>query len=181
MTQGNKGATAIRLVFTPPPSHNSSGIKSPSISTTLTFVNSHLAAFDEMVERRNADFWDLGRRLKFECGSEPKRQPDGSVSMVKIMSGLYESDLLIWMVRSTSFQYVRVFYNLTVIFFGREVSTCHMTEGSLNLIHRTDLNYRLDLPDLDVRSILASESWGTKNLETLLRYDQVGIYSRVLN
>lgn len=35
-----------------------------------------------------------------------------------------------------------------------------------------DLNYRLDLPDADVRSILSSNHWDDK-FETLLRYDQV--------
>jgi hypothetical protein len=35
-----------------------------------------------------------------------------------------------------------------------------------------DLNYRLDLPDGDVRSILGSDQWGGR-FETLLRYDQV--------
>jgi phosphatidylinositol-bisphosphatase len=34
--------------------------------TTLTFVNTHLAAFDEMVEKRNSDFHELSRRLLFE-------------------------------------------------------------------------------------------------------------------
>jgi inositol polyphosphate 5-phosphatase INPP5B/F len=35
-----------------------------------------------------------------------------------------------------------------------------------------DLNYRLDLPDADVRSILSSKQW-EDGLETMLRYDQV--------
>lgn len=35
-----------------------------------------------------------------------------------------------------------------------------------------DLNYRLDLPDADVRGILGSNKW-VDRLETLLRYDQV--------
>lgn len=50
-TQGNKGATAIRFKYR---------------STVLSFVNSHLAAYDEFVERRNADFHELSRRMVFD-------------------------------------------------------------------------------------------------------------------
>ena len=35
-----------------------------------------------------------------------------------------------------------------------------------------DLNYRLDLPDADVRNILSYNRWGDR-IETLLQYDQV--------
>ena len=42
--QGNKGATAVRLTFTPLASAQASRPR----PIVLTFVNSHLAAFDEM-------------------------------------------------------------------------------------------------------------------------------------
>jgi inositol polyphosphate 5-phosphatase INPP5B/F len=32
----------------------------------LTFVNAHLAAFDEALERRNTEFHDLSKRLSFD-------------------------------------------------------------------------------------------------------------------
>src|SRR6266567_6987362 len=58
--QGNKGGTAIRLSFTPPgPSNSERASKAAIGSTSLTFVNAHLAAFDEMVDKRNSDFQDL--------------------------------------------------------------------------------------------------------------------------
>ncbi|KAG2108377.1 DNase I-like protein [Suillus discolor] len=91
---GNKGATAIRMSYTPLAQEIS-----PS-PTVLTFVNAHLAAFDEMVERRNFDFHDLSRRLVFDqpdeldsnsyanTASETSRRP----------VGLFESDVLFWMV-----------------------------------------------------------------------------------
>lgn len=47
---GNKGGVAVRLRI-----HD----------TYFTFVNSHLAAFANQVERRNQDFADLCRRLQF--------------------------------------------------------------------------------------------------------------------
>ncbi|KAJ7880385.1 hypothetical protein B0H14DRAFT_3768414 [Mycena olivaceomarginata] len=49
---GNKGGTAIRMKFTPPATD---AVKNPG-PTVLSFVNAHLAAFDEMVEKRNTDF-----------------------------------------------------------------------------------------------------------------------------
>lgn len=90
---GNKGATAIRMSYTPLAQEISA---SP---TVLTFVNAHLAAFDEMIERRNFDFHDLSRRLVFDqtdeldsnsyanTASETSRRP----------VGLFESDVLFWM------------------------------------------------------------------------------------
>lgn len=76
MGLGNKGGVALRVIYTPP------GKTMDIRPVTLTFVNSHLAALDEMVDRRNADFRALESKLKFG-GPE---------------SGVYESDVLIWMV-----------------------------------------------------------------------------------
>ncbi|KAJ7850026.1 Endonuclease/exonuclease/phosphatase, partial [Mycena olivaceomarginata] len=53
---------AIHMKFTPPATD---AVKNPG-PTVLTFVNAHLAAFDEMVEKRNADFHDLAKRLRFD-------------------------------------------------------------------------------------------------------------------
>ncbi|KAF9026802.1 DNase I-like protein, partial [Hymenopellis radicata] len=55
---------------------------SESGGTVFTFVNSHLAAFDEMVDKRNSDFADLAKRLTF-----------GLESGVTI----WESDVVFWM------------------------------------------------------------------------------------
>ncbi len=75
IVQGNKGGTAIRVVFTPPPNSSAekSALRSPG-PTSLTFVNAHLAAFDEMTDKRNSDFQELSRRLGFE-GIEPSSFP----------------------------------------------------------------------------------------------------------
>ncbi|KAI0258569.1 Endonuclease/exonuclease/phosphatase [Gloeopeniophorella convolvens] len=58
---GNKGAVAVRLTYKPRPT---TVTPSPA-PITLTFVNSHLAAFEDQFERRNADFRDISRRLEF--------------------------------------------------------------------------------------------------------------------
>ncbi|KAF8816327.1 DNase I-like protein [Phlegmacium glaucopus] len=150
---GNKGGTAIRLSFTPsiqsPSEKEAYSVGSPS-PTTLTFVNAHLAAFDEMAERRNSDFHDLSRRLNFDNDDIPP-QPPGSegenISPGQNMDSIgtepgsqpslsvYETDVLFWMV---------------------------------------NLNYRMDVPDHEMRKTLREDGWenGTK-FEALLRFDQL--------
>jgi phosphatidylinositol-bisphosphatase len=114
--KGNKGGTAVRLTFTPPsPStEEQSQLHSPG-STTLTFVNAHLAAFDEMVDRRNSDFQDLSKRLSFDGlvfpssnlgpeaeGGDDHAAADASTMTVELPPRLsiYETDSLFWLVSS---------------------------------------------------------------------------------
>ncbi|KNZ81328.1 Inositol polyphosphate 5-phosphatase OCRL-1 [Termitomyces sp. J132] len=87
---GNKGGSAVRLTFTPPIS-NSVDVISPG-PTILTFVNSHLAAFDEMAEKRNSDFQEISKKLKF---APPLSDRAGTVP---VHMSVYESDVLFWMV-----------------------------------------------------------------------------------
>ncbi|KAF8957550.1 Endonuclease/exonuclease/phosphatase [Flammula alnicola] len=149
---GNKGGIAVRLSFTPPVSTaaRKPSIRSPG-ATTLTFVNAHLAAFDEMVDKRNSDFQDLSRRLSFEGvaprSSSPVAETEGGddhavvdTSMTSAVwlpppLSVYETDVLFWMV---------------------------------------DLNYRVDIPDTSIRRILRDDEWenGSK-LKALLRFDQL--------
>ena len=79
---------------------------------TFTFVNAHLAAFDEMAEKRNADFHDLSKRLSFDNNDIPPQSPgaagdDTSPGVKTDLMGtelsshplsIYESDVLFWMV-----------------------------------------------------------------------------------
>ncbi|KAI6126805.1 DNase I-like protein [Pisolithus sp. B1] len=112
---GNKGATAVRLEFSP----NSPG-ESRMASTqpiALTFVNAHLAAFDEMVERRNYDFHDLSARMTF-----PSAGGAGHDTTF------------------TLYQY---------------------------------LNYRIDLSDSDIRTIMASHPDGDSGVQSMVAYDQL--------
>lgn len=78
--QGNKGATAVRLTVA---------------STTLAFVNAHLAAFDEMTAKRNADFHDLSRRLVFSMA--PASEPNTTAAAVARGETVFESDVLFWL------------------------------------------------------------------------------------
>ncbi|PCH36777.1 DNase I-like protein [Wolfiporia cocos MD-104 SS10] len=124
---GNKGAVALRVEYTP---HSQCvGQRKPAV---LTFVNSHLAAFDEMYERRNADFQDLSKRLVFEPGMMSDTSPQ-QVMPDNITEGsrsVFETDVLIWMV--------------SVI-------------GLTNYSNDSDLNYRINLSDSDIRGLLSSE------------------------
>ena len=112
--QGNKGGTAIRLSFTPPtefPSEKGVFTVGSPAPITFTFVNAHLAAFDEMTEKRNADFHDLSKRLNFDNNEIPP-QPDAKgedispgprTNLMETEPGLqplsiYETDVLFWMV-----------------------------------------------------------------------------------
>ena len=79
---------------------------------TFTFVNAHLAAFDEMTEKRNADFHDLSKRLSFNNYEVPPQPPvtegedippesrtDVRATVPSSQSlSIYESDVLFWMV-----------------------------------------------------------------------------------
>jgi phosphatidylinositol-bisphosphatase len=79
------------MKFTPPATD---AVKSPG-PTVLTFVNAHLAAFDEMIEKRNADFHDLAKRLQFDLGTTVQ---DGAAAPVPVTCNIFESDVLFWMV-----------------------------------------------------------------------------------
>ena len=83
--QGNKGASALRFTL-----H----------STVLTFVNAHLAAFDEYTDRRNADFHDLSRRLLF-------LDPEAEEGVEPSSESIFQSDALFWMVRLSSLPLIR--------------------------------------------------------------------------
>ncbi|KJA23929.1 hypothetical protein HYPSUDRAFT_136984 [Hypholoma sublateritium FD-334 SS-4] len=149
---GNKGGTAIRVMFTPPPNSSAekSALRSPC-PTSLTFVNAHLAAFDDMADKRNSDFQELSRRLSFE-GIETTSFPltpdaEGSNDRANIEPptspgtgapptvSVYETDVLFWM---------------------------------------GDLNYRVDINDAEIRKVIADKEWvnGLK-IEALLRFDQL--------
>jgi len=108
------------------------GVKAPN-STVMTFVNAHLAAYDEMVDRRNVDFHELSKRLVYEThmGHHEDVQEAVYASMPPI--SLFNTDTLFWL---------------------------------------GDLNYRIDLPDIDIREIVASEDWESK-FELLLQNDQL--------
>ncbi|EPT03267.1 hypothetical protein FOMPIDRAFT_1028919 [Fomitopsis schrenkii] len=132
---GNKGATAVRLTYSPPSAGG--GASRPC---TLTFVNSHLAAFEEMFDRRNADFHDISKRLLFDSGMPVPPRTQGDVP--------WEDNAM------------------TLNVFE--------TDAMLRLMECIDLNYRLNLPDADVRHLLSSpRELRRSNMELMLKSDQL--------
>ncbi|KAH9171822.1 Endonuclease/exonuclease/phosphatase [Lactarius sanguifluus] len=92
---GNKGAVAIRLTYRPHPTPSAPA----PIPIVLTFVNSHLAAFDDQLDRRNADFHDISRRLTFGPCAEYAWGPQTSGTREgPPMLDIYASDFLLWLV-----------------------------------------------------------------------------------
>ncbi|KAI9459235.1 DNase I-like protein [Lactarius psammicola] len=127
---GNKGAVAVRLTYRP---HPTPSAPTP-IPIVLTFVNSHLAAFDDQLDRRNADFHDISRRLTFGPCAEYAWGPHVNGTGEDLaMVDIYASDVLLWL---------------------------------------EDLNYRLNLPDADIRHLLPGEPV-THGISTLLKFDQL--------
>ncbi|KAF9507025.1 hypothetical protein BS47DRAFT_1398971 [Hydnum rufescens UP504] len=78
-TLGNKGGVALRIQIR---------------DTTLCLVNSHLAAYDEMAEKRNLDYRELCRRLSFPLlaatPAEAANSPPGTAP-------IFDCDCLFWM------------------------------------------------------------------------------------
>ncbi|CDO76134.1 hypothetical protein BN946_scf184332.g4 [Trametes cinnabarina] len=110
---GNKGATAVQLLFTPTPS----GATLPEYEgkpAVLTFVNSHLAAFDEMFEKRNADFHELSRRLQFDSGivADDAVGPGGGYGAATIPLSVFQTDILFWLLREENIKTLRKFDQL---------------------------------------------------------------------
>lgn len=81
-TIGNKGGVGIRLRIR---------------DTEMCFVNSHLAAYDEMVEKRNSDFGEICKRMKFALLPETGK---GDVGHTVV--GVFDSDYLFWLVRPSA-------------------------------------------------------------------------------
>ncbi|KAH8997936.1 DNase I-like protein [Lactarius akahatsu] len=145
---GNKGAVAIRLTYRP---HPTPSAPTP-IPIVLTFVNSHLAAFDDQLDRRNADFHDISRRLTFGPCAEYAWGPQTSgTGEGPPMLDIYASDFLLWLI-------------------------------VLNVLRQRaaleDLNYRLDLLDADIRHLLRVEPV-THGISTLLEFDQLRSTTRL--
>ena len=70
----------------------------------FTFVNAHLAAFDEMFDKRNSDFHDLSRRLYFDAtlpasAQDENASPTGSwYTPAAVPLTIFETDVLFWLV-----------------------------------------------------------------------------------
>lgn len=82
----------------------------------MTFVNTHLAAFDEMYEKRNADFHDLSKRLQFDSGiaADDSAAPNGGYGPSNVQLNIFETDVLFWLVRVLIYIAVSMFIAMTL-------------------------------------------------------------------
>lgn len=144
---GNKGAVAIRLRFR---------------DSYLTFVNSHLAADSNQVERRNQDFQDICRRIGFPASSNlgPNLGPnlgtnldvaDNKRTLPSTLYGFNPSPM----------------YKTSAMTLPRNPRLYTIFDSD-HLIWLGDLNYRLSLTASQVHEKLAEE-----NYCYLLNYDQL--------
>ncbi|TCD64994.1 hypothetical protein EIP91_003361 [Steccherinum ochraceum] len=156
---GNKGGTAVRILFTPPVTElENAGIHVPQ-PVSMTFVNAHLAAFDEGYDRRNSDFQLLCKRLQFDSGipvQDGSPVEEDGYAQATVPLSIYQSDVLFWLKWTTDSVLVCLF----------------------NL--QGDLNYRINLADADVRSLLGEAS-PEHGLSQLLKFDQLGLAIRTQN
>jgi inositol polyphosphate 5-phosphatase INPP5B/F len=164
---------AVRINYQP----NPASFSQSSLPITFTFVNSHLAAFDDHLDHRSADFHDISRRLEFgpciEYMWAPRtRHGEAEPQTVNI----YASDVLIWLVSHPNNQRLSPRTSLYVYMTGRYV-TVGMSPWSFcaNVLPVKDLNYRLNLPDEDVRHLLSSNPT-TQGIHALLQFDEVRLF-----
>ncbi|KAG8216106.1 hypothetical protein J3R82DRAFT_8109 [Butyriboletus roseoflavus] len=105
-----------------------------------------------MVERRNYDFQELSGRLTFSSNGLNGSYPP--TAFVGDTYNIYQSDVLFWM--------------------GGEVFHHRQRIGLDMLV--SDLNYRLDLPDGDIRDLLLSHVSGIDSIQTLLLFHGTSHY-----
>lgn len=158
--------------------------------TLLTFVNAHLAAFDEMVDKRNSDYRELTRRLRFNAPARhaqpqldptleepgPMKASQEAVAQPQEKSDeeLDEEDED----EDATIETTSVFDSDALFWLVRSSLSLRRRRRNAWLnprsIYKGDLNYRIDIPDIPLRRILRDGEWDNPDkFETLRRFDQV--------
>ena len=148
---------------------------SPSpLPIIFTFVDSHLAALDDHIEHRNTNFHDISQRLEFGPCDEyvwAPRTKHREAGPRKL--DIYASDVLVWLVshlNDLGHYHVLCLYDREVFYVGIILwSSC------ADEISGKDLNYRLNLPDEDVRHLLSSTPT-SQGIHSLLQFDEVRLF-----
>ncbi|RUP11735.1 LOW QUALITY PROTEIN: Endonuclease/exonuclease/phosphatase [Jimgerdemannia flammicorona] len=130
--QGNKGGVSIRFKLR---------------DSYLCFVNSHLAAFANQVQRRNQDYAEICRRIAFPV-TRSTYNPSGS-----------------WLVGGTGSSGSGFMPDSSLV-----LNKTYSMFDSDHLVWMGDLNYRIGLPAPEIKSLLEIE-----DLDSLLGFDQLGI------
>ncbi|EJD47455.1 DNase I-like protein [Auricularia subglabra TFB-10046 SS5] len=172
---GNKGAVALRVRVD---------------GSTLTFVNAHLAAFDEMHEKRNADWREIARKLVFLPSDISDVAPASVAQPVFIpptpAAGAHGVPELQTVDSTPAVEGENPMFEVKAV-AASAVTGDVPTVEHLRLLEKAtiwdcdcifwsvNLNYRIDLPDQDVRELLGDVYHPTDkhNLKLLLRWDQL--------
>ncbi|KAH7096955.1 DNase I-like protein [Auriculariales sp. MPI-PUGE-AT-0066] len=163
---GNKGAVGLRVRVD---------------GSTLTFVCAHLAAFDEQHARRDADFVDITRRMLFlPSGIADVALPSSPLSAIETDP---EALAAAATARRRSTVVENPMFDPNVIAASALPipleSLVPLEKASMwdtdALFWSGDFNYRLDLPDADIREMLtdANHPRDRHNIQALLRWDQL--------
>lgn len=150
-----------------------------------------------MAEKRNSDFHELSKRLSFEnpvATSTPPVQDfdkdnhwedifesgpplsmsefyDDEMSQVNAPLSIYDTDVLFWLVSRFLVLSMSSYFST-----GRSVESIEPPWDEL-IIPFKDLNYRVDIPDYEMRRILQDQEWvDDSKFEALLHFDQVNIH-----
>lgn len=138
-----------------------------------------MAAFETGLERRDADFHDISRRLSFKIDQQYTQQRSESKDNEpsEPILRVYESDVLFWMVRVNCQLFGTLcskIMNVRCPCIGRLVPYFRLDYHHKVLsVLLLDLNYRLNLPEDDVRTILRSAARDKSAYSLLLYHDQV--------
>jgi len=119
-----------------------------------------------MVDKRNADYLEITRRLEFPIDA-PMLSSVEEEQLVPVSASIFESDVLLWLVGPHHGPFV---CQLLTGSLGRFV----FCESALSVFSqlKKDLNYRIDLPDPEVRELIG-DNLLPHNRDALLEYDQV--------
>jgi phosphatidylinositol-bisphosphatase len=159
---------ALRVNYQP----NPTSVSPSPLPITFTFVNSHLAAFDDHIDHRNTDFQDISRRLKFGPCSEYMWAPRTKHREARPRKlSIYASDVLLWLVSHPD---NRDYHHVPNVYMIGRYTTVGISPWSfrVNEFFVIDLNYRLNLPDADVRHMLYPTPT-TQGIHSLLQFDEV--------
>ncbi|KAG9291950.1 hypothetical protein G9A89_004888 [Geosiphon pyriformis] len=162
---GNKGGVSIRMRF-----HD----------TTICFVNCHLAADDNQVQRRNQDYLEICRRISFPINplyplpSSPISPinpiPISSTSTTSSNIGLTGGLPSTPGVLSAAVNNIGGMVGMSGS-YGAVQGKAFSIFDSDHLIWMGDLNYRIEaLPEYEIKDL-----WSKKEIDVLLKFDQLGI------
>ena len=144
---GNKGGVGIRIRF---------------FDSTLVFVNSHLSAHQENIERRNQDYRDISRRLAFPAIPVNYNGLDQRLLLPKLVSEFADNRSPLPTPSNNNNN-------------NNSNNNSNNSNGDFSSIfdHEHmfwlgDLNYRIDLPDWQCKQLITARNWAA-----LLARDQL--------